>query len=313
MPDLTMPDPTKSLQAAIRLCKGLVLMLFISSLIAVATLAVRGTFSEYVLRWRSPFAPSVPREVTRSADTCETAGTIYARWQAATLEGSATGLTLDAFWLPGWRAKTQEGECRPADWQNYWVTLFDSVDDGLYRLAGDVSVDLKTDDVRDLLLPPGTRPDTSVSGRLPVPVQLWATHERAKRRLTDLVVLLVVIAQLGSLTYLIVGFISPVEAPTMREIIFRPILGAFLAIGVFIANVGLLGVASNGGIFEVRDEALYLLALGAGLFTDRVYQYLRARVEAATRQEEIERRKEATLSVVRASEVRPPELVAAKP
>src|SRR5262249_55644746 len=180
------------------------------------------------------------------------------------------------------------------------------------RLAGDVSVDLKTDDVRDLLLPPGAWPVTSISGRLPPPVVLWATHERAKRRLTDLVVLLVVIAQLGSLTYLIVGFISPVEAPTMREIIFRPILGAFLAIGVFVANVGLLGVASNGGIFEVRDEALYLLALGAGLFTDRVYQYLRTRVEAATRQEESDRRKEATLAVVPGADARPTGLVGAK-
>ena len=165
------------------------------------------------------------------------------------------------------------------------MSVFAYVNDGLYRLASDTSFSVKTDDVRDLLLPPGQHPDATFSGQLPIPVQQWLLQERTRRTLADLVVLLVVIAQLGSLTYLIVGFISPNEVPTMREIIFRPILGGFLAIGVFVANVGLLGVTSTGGIFEVRAEALYLLALGAGLFTDRVYQYLRRRVEDATREE----------------------------
>jgi hypothetical protein len=272
--EASMESQSKFWQGAGRILKGIVLMVFIGVLAEVALEALQGTFSERLLNLRTRQTATIGPGV---ADSCETPNGVFTRWQRTNRGTNAAGLTLDAVW-PGWRSRQNDTTCEPSIWQADWFATFSHIDGALYRMILDPSFDVKAQDVTDLILPEPKKTDASFNGRLPLPVQQWVLSERSKRTLTDIVVLLVVIGMLGSLIYLIVGFISPEDVPSMRDLIFRPILGAFLAIGVFVANVGVLGVTSTGGLWEIRPESLYLLALGAGLFTDRVYEYLRSRV-----------------------------------
>ena len=185
--------------------------------------------------------------------------------------------------VPGWRVKPSDELCDPDLWQRSWGEIFCYVNNQLYAIAGDPAIDVKAQQVDELVLPPGTRAVGSFNGILPVPVQQWVLRERTRKTLADLVVLLIVIASLGSLIFL--SSDSSARPPGSR--------GGTSSSGPYSEGSSRWGCSSptwdcsaffvsTGGIFEVRPEGLYLLALGAGLFTDRVYEYLRKRVEAAT-------------------------------
>lgn len=257
--------------------KGIVLLLLIATLVLVARTALRGEFSGALLRSNASLHAIERFEPTKD---CDAPGLIYSRWMRAAGEGIAVGIVLDAVWGAGWRVKPSE-PCDP-EWQQSWGETFCYINNQLYAIAGDPEIDVKAQRVDDLVIPPGTAALGSFNGILPAPVQKWVLRERTRKTLADLVVLLIVIASLGSLIFLVVGFICPTTEIPWRDIIFRPVLGGLLAMGVFVANLGLLGISSTGGIFEIRPEGLYLLALGAGLYTDRVYEYLRKRVDAVT-------------------------------
>ena len=263
----------------VRFLKGLVLVAFIAALTWIAMQALENTFSKGLLRSEASRAPDL------RGPLCESAGTVYARWRKAADDNGAVGMTLDALWGgPGWRETAPT--CPDTATAQWWIETFGRLNDTLYMLIETPTIDVQADGLDTVLLPEGIMKATTFKS-LPLFVQRWIAQERTKRQLVDVVGLLIVIAQLGSLIYLISGYLSSTEAPTIRDILFRPLLAALLAIGVFVANIGLLGVISRGSVFDVKTEPLYLLALGAGLATDAVYKYLRDKVEQTAAQDRL--------------------------
>jgi hypothetical protein len=260
--------------------RGVLLIAYIGVLGWAALFALQNGFSRRLLD--PPAETDAVRQALHASSWCETPGTIFTRWVGLTQHQPADGQVIDAIW-PGWRAKVPDGRCTDAAvWQEWWISEFAAMDDVLSALIADPEFDPRTGTLTKDALPSdfSARAAPSFTGKLPLPVQSWVLRQRMQRTLLDLFVLLSVIGTFGSLIYLLVQFIAG-HPTTMAEFLFRPTLGAFLAVAIFVADIGILGMTSSAGVFEVRAPTLYLFALGAGLSSDVIYAYLLARVAAA--------------------------------
>jgi hypothetical protein len=260
--------------------RGMLLVAYIGVLGWAALFALQNGFSHRFLD--PPAETASVNQALHASSWCESPGTIFSRWIAMTQHQAAGGQVIDAIW-PGWRSKEPDGPCTNAVvWQEWWVSEFKAMDDVLAALIEDPEFDPRTGSLTKDALPSefSVHAAPSFTGKLPLPVQSWVLRERMQRTLLDLFVLLSVIGTFGSLIYLLVQFIAG-QPTTIVEFLFRPTLGAFLAVAIFVADIGLLGMTSSAGVFEVRAPTLYLFALGAGLSSDVVYAYLLARVAAA--------------------------------
>ncbi|MGB1799819.1 MAG: hypothetical protein ACPHLK_03200 [Gammaproteobacteria bacterium] len=116
----------------------------------------------------------------------------------------------------------------------------------------------------------------------------WVMAERprlklrkARSQLIDTFVLLMVLGAFGSLIFLTRDYIVYEEASSLETYIFRPILGMFLAISMFIIDIAAHTVLSQSHIFEIRKETLYLLAFAAGLLSEQAYSLVEGKASKA--------------------------------
>lgn len=93
--------------------------------------------------------------------------------------------------------------------------------------------------------------------------------------------LLSALGALGALIFLIRDYTYSVNDNKLRVYIFQPILGIFLAVAVFIVDILAHSVISTASVLEIRYEPLYILALGAGLMSEKAYDAIRRRADSA--------------------------------
>ena len=122
-------------------------------------------------------------------------------------------------------------------------------------------------------------------------VQTWmknqhALFERTKviRSLVSNFTLLVIIGGFGGLIFLMRDYINAnkkdVNAdPGLSAYLFRPILGMFLAIAVYMIDLFAHAVISESSLDQVRMEPLYLLAFAAGLLCEQAYEIVSFRAD----------------------------------
>ncbi|MBF0455380.1 MAG: hypothetical protein HQL72_11270 [Magnetococcales bacterium] len=131
---------------------------------------------------------------------------------------------------------------------------------------------------------------------LPKEVENWVVTEspkiakkKANRTLIDTFVLLMVLGAFGSLIFLTKEFISG-ETSSVGTYIFRPILGIFLAVAMFVVDIAAHTLISSADLFEINRETLYFLAFAAGLLSEQAYNMvnLRAKLALEAKKEQIE-------------------------
>lgn len=124
---------------------------------------------------------------------------------------------------------------------------------------------------------------------LPKAAKSWLKRERAllKQNQESLALLstfmrLSILGAFGAIIFLIRDFTTP-EGKTkpISTYLFRPFLGVFLAIAVFVVDIMAHSVISTASILQIRPEPLYILALAAGLLSERVYDAIQNKVQVA--------------------------------
>jgi hypothetical protein len=147
------------------------------------------------------------------------------------------------------------------------------------------------------LLPEIAGPQGTAKVLVPVDVKLWmedyaqrAEAENRKIRLMDTFIILLVLGAFGSLIFLTKDYLLPNEKGGLSAYIFRPILGMFLALAMFVLDMAAHAVLSNASFQEVRQETLYLLAFAAGLLSEHAYGLLLKRAEEVLDREDEDRK-----------------------
>ncbi len=150
------------------------------------------------------------------------------------------------------------------------------------------------------LIPPGyfDLPKTAggnSSAKVPIPadVKVWmedyaqrVVAENRKIKLMDTFIILLVLGAFGSLIFLTKDYLLPNEKGGLSAYIFRPILGMFLALAMFVLDMAAHAVLSNASFLDVRQETLYLLAFAAGLLSEHAYGLLLKRAEEVLNDED---------------------------
>ncbi|MEX8501458.1 MAG: hypothetical protein AB3X41_00205 [Leptothrix ochracea] len=128
---------------------------------------------------------------------------------------------------------------------------------------------------------------------VPLDVKLWmseyadrADADNKKIKLMDTFTILLVLGAFGSLIFLTKDYLLPNENAGLSSYIFRPILGMFLALAMFVLDLAAHSLLSSAPIQFVRNETLYLLAFAAGLLSEHAYGLLLKRAEEVLDDEE---------------------------
>lgn len=110
-------------------------------------------------------------------------------------------------------------------------------------------------------------------------IDLQASHEK-RGELINTFFLLLVLGAFGSLIFLIKDFIDKESTVWVEAYLFRPVLGMFLAMGMFILDLLAHSLLSTSGVVDVRIEPLYVLALASGLLSEQAYAIMNIRANA---------------------------------
>ena len=161
--------------------------------------------------------------------------------------------------------KTQNGENDKQWKRDQYRRLFEKVDQRLSVIALDETVDPKTVKIDFNEIIPSVFVNTQeerVSHNLPKIAINWVVAERpriksraASRTLIDTFVLLMVLGAFGSLIFLTRDYIVSEEETSIETYIFRPILGMFLAIAMFIVDIAAHSLISTSNVLDVRKES----------------------------------------------------------
>ena len=123
---------------------------------------------------------------------------------------------------------------------------------------------------------------------LPKAAAAWIERERqridsekAQNDLMNTFLLLIVLGAFGSLIFLTRDYITKEQDTPLEAYIFRPILGMFLAMAMFVIDILAHTLVSTANMTEIRHEPLYLLALAAGLLSEQAYEIVELRAQKA--------------------------------
>jgi|GEM_PF-2433503 hypothetical protein len=200
------------------------------------------------------------------------------------IESVADSLVKDPSWISEERIHVPANE-DPERWKReQYQTLFQRIAQNLQAIAYDKNIDPHTlklsfaQLIPDSLIASDADKDMSVRAPLPAEAINWVLQERKRiksraeaRKLVDTFGLLMVIGAFGSLIFLTRDYIVSRKRVSMAAYIFRPILGMFLAVSMFILDMAAQTLISEAEIYQIRHETLYLLALAAGLLTEKAY------------------------------------------
>ena len=184
-----------------------------------------------------------------------------------------------------------------------YESLFRTVETQLHRIARNPKINAQTAEIHNDGFPPSFKTPTDdksdfvhVSEKLPPNVVAWVESERirlsseaSKVALIDTFLLLIVLGAFGSLIFLTRDYIDIEHRTTIAAYIFRPVLGMFLAMAMFIVTLLGHAIVSTGDILQIRHETLYGLALAAGLLSEQAYGVVNDRAKAALQKLQEER------------------------
>lgn len=171
--------------------------------------------------------------------------------------------------------------------------LFSKVENKLRAISRDRSIDPNNVTIDMKIIPgvfkgSGAEPTNSEAIWLPPEAVAWTQEERSRRdveeqryALIDTFLLLIVLGAFGSLIFLTRDYIEREEKTTLEAYLFRPILGMFLAMAMFLVDILAHSMVSTAGILKIRHETLYLLAFAAGLLSEQAYEVVSLRAQAA--------------------------------
>ena len=134
----------------------------------------------------------------------------------------------------------------------------------------------------DLIPPTFIHPEDDLAMEITIPDSgiNWINTEKERLQLRqdrtpviDLFVILMVLGAFGSLIFLTRDYMlsETDDSATLGSYIFRPILGMFLAVAMYIVDIAAHTLISSSGVNSVRHETLYLLAFAAGLLSEQAY------------------------------------------
>ena len=184
--------------------------------------------------------------------------------------------------------------------QNEWIQtqyrmLFGKVERKLKAMTqvlarGDLSAN-------QILTPLFIDKNGSDGSKFPAEVEAWINQKRKaadnddkRRQLFETFLLLIVLGALGSLIFLTRDYMienwrhdedsinedgntEDRERP-LTAYLFRPILGIFLALAMFVIDLVAHVVVSSSTILDIRHETLYVLALAGGLISEKAYEVI---------------------------------------
>jgi hypothetical protein len=197
---------------------------------------------------------------------------------------------------PGWMVRTLTPPDEVADkdeWEkNVYRRLFWKIDHHLNAIAIDKSIDPRRYRVRFSEIIPNdfvkNEDEKNSNVQLPNEAVNWVlsqreliTSQKSRGSLIDTFVLLMTLGAFGSLIFLTRDYIDSPDHLEIGAYIFRPVLGIFLAVAIFVVDLAAHTVISNSDVLSVRHETLYLLAFAAGLLSEQTYRWVGDRARAA--------------------------------
>jgi hypothetical protein len=278
-----------------RVIRGLLLILWITILSLVAFGSLTGSLSDYVF----PSVRETPSFLRYGSSVCSGPGAL-ADYVLYHTDPPPIGAILDVI-MPTWDGAI---ECD----QSHYRALFNKIEARLLSIARNQSTDLKTVTLDASILTTqfaqarkkseeqANAPQVNAPQVLPLEVQDWVLRESIRikdqaqaRALFSTFLLLSVLGAFGALIFLIRDYITLDEEKKLSDYIFRPVLGIFLAVAVFVVDVLANSVISTASILQVRPEPLYILALGAGLLSETAYDWVRRNIDStfARREQQI--------------------------
>ncbi len=298
-----------------RLVRGLLLVLWILVLTLVALGSLQGSIADFLLSsgfgsgiYEVPFRSVtfsatarvsgivVGRSESQQVRRCPSADQVLWEFRAWQSNPPPVDAVLDVI-SPNWAGaiSPKVGRCTEEDEQEIFTQyhrMFSKVGERMRSLARNDSGDPKLLVVDSSILPPSFKDLVKISTvgdiKLPPEVQDWVAAERIRNRkesqaraLVGTFLLLSVLGAFGALIFLIRDYISLDDEKKLSHYIFRPVLGIFLAVAVFIVDILAHTVISTASILDIRAEPLYILALGAGLLSERAYDAVRRRADSA--------------------------------
>lgn len=158
----------------------------------------------------------------------------------------------------------------------------------LRAIASEENVDIKTATINVAALFGDNKSKRELVD-LPVTAKNWLKRERAitKQKQDSLALLstfmrLSILGAFGAIIFLIRDFTTPQgKTLPLSTYIYRPFLGILLAIAVFVVDIMTHSVISTASILQIRPEPLYVLALAAGLLSERVYDVIQIKARGA--------------------------------
>lgn len=170
-----------------------------------------------------------------------------------------------------------------------YLEAFRRISERLYDIVeANERLDMEFVDASEI--PPVFRSEDRDSAPLPSAVRRWVRAERVRLRaserrdtLVDTFLMLVVLGAFGSLIFLARDYVRE-QDESIAAYVFRPMLGAFLGMAMFVIDVLLHSVISTAGMTQIRREPLYLVAFAAGLLSEQAYGIVQTRAETALRE-----------------------------
>jgi hypothetical protein len=278
-----------------RFVRGFLLIVWICGLSLVALGSLEGSLANLILsrglgaQSEGPRFYSMPRfdQQPGALARCLTGPELLTRFRLFQDKSPPIDALLDVI-LPNWATirRPSSGQCTDEEDQTEvqaYQSLFSKVAERMRSIARSESTDLKTFVVDVTILPPEFQSTLNSSDiKLPLEVQDWVVQERTRIKasaqahaLVGTFLLLSVLGAFGALIFLIRDYITLDEERTLGDYLFRPVLGIFLAVAVFVVDVLAHSIISTSSILEIRYEPLYILALGAGLLSEKAYDWVR--------------------------------------
>jgi len=302
-----------------RLAKGVVLIIWIAVLVSLAGLAASGRASQEVVNFFKPnnFSFYWSSQTTVLSPSDILARYLRGRENPPPIEAVLDEILVHPSWSerhlrrstassavnvpqPSSAAASRAAQEARAD-TNRWLTdqydsLFRRVDSLLQSLVRDTSVDVDGLSVVRPAIPErflGVEqekiatplPDKIVLPRAAVSwikdQRIRNEKEKERNSLIDTFFLLIVLGAFGSLIFLTKDYIEREQHTLLAAYIFRPVLGMFLAVAVFIVDIVAHSVVSTASILQTRHETLFILALAAGMLSEQAYEVVSIRAKTA--------------------------------
>jgi len=300
-----------SKQAAFsRLLRGFILIVWIIVLSLLAYGSISKHLANLILRESRPEILNRDKKKPELDNNYPTGDQVLSEFRMNNPEVPPIDALLDSIFPPTWvEAKKLEEDCmyeedcmciegQRESITRFYENLFLKITRRLWSIARDESVDPKIERIEKSMFPIEFQKlieeNPEKDFKLPLEIQNWVVRERKrfkKKSLVNTFLILSVLGAFGALIFLIRDYLSSSEKTKMSDYIFRPILGIFLAMAIFIVDVFAHSIISTSNIVQIRYEPLYVLALAAGLLSEKVYNVIQRRAGAAIEQYEGDRTK----------------------